>query len=774
MYKVLILLLSLVLPTSSLQAGNLIEYQKLRGKIIATTPDDDYTRHAYNAFDTNEGTSFMAREVNGWVGLDLGASYTLRKIRVFPMPDRHNQFEGTKFEGANNPEFNDAVILLTVNQGLKPNEYWVYDIPDAQAFRYVRCINPAHRVSLAELEFYTDENHQTINYDQLTNIPTIYLETGGQFDFVNKSTWAVGKVAVANAGQATVFDAQVRGRGNSSWDSMEKKSFRIKFDKKQNFLGLPAKAKNWTLIAVAVDKTLLRNGLAFEISKQIGFEFTPSCKMVDVVLDGFYYGTYMASDHIEINENRINIDEMSANDITEPAITGGYHLEIDAYADREPVYFTTGRGLPFTIKSPENDISEQYEWIENHIAQTEELLFQNAGEALEKYIDIETAVKYYIHSELTGNCDSYWCIPCYKKRNDDKLYFGPVWDYDQAFFTNYRVPLYTETLSMQHGVAQSWFRKIMQQACAQTLLRQLWKQLKDNGLKRKLIDYLDDNAAILQQSQVLNYARWNSLNRKVWFEDALFDTYDEYIDFVKWFIDERFAWFDDLAMERRALLAPSTPGYEPNSWQYTFDTPSNDWYTKNFNDKQWMTGYAPFGMEQNLQNTDWITGQIYIRTEFFVNSEDLKNLRNAFFYVFHDEDCQIYLNGELALERNEYITDYQYFEFDKNLLQAGMNTLAVKCIQSTGGQLIDVGIFVIPEEIISNLNELAGENHSYFVRDGILFVRNVTNGATAQLYSIDGRILQQQKSAGSELQFALPARGIYIVLINGSIFKIKN
>ncbi|MDR0547558.1 MAG: CotH kinase family protein, partial [Dysgonamonadaceae bacterium] len=450
---------------SPLYAQDLAGYQKLRGAVLSTMPDDDYTRHAYNAFDTNKSTNFMAKDVDGWVGLDLGASYTIRKIRVYPMPDRHGQFEGAKFQGADNPEFNNVVTLLTVNQGLAPNEYKVYDIQNSQAFRYVRCMNPDHRVSLAELEFYTDENAQSANYLQLTNLPTVYLETNGSFDFVNKSTWAVGKVAVANSGLAQVFDAQIRGRGNSSWDFMEKKSFRIKFDKKQNFLRLPAKAKNWTLIAVAVDKTLLRNGLAFEISQKLGFEFTPSCKMVDVVLDGFYYGTYMASDHIDVNENRINIDEMTPDDITTPNLTGGYHLEIDAYADLEPSYFYSPRGIPFTIKSPDSDeiLPVQKSWIENHIATIENTLFDHTGQALQDYIDIESAVKYYIHSELTGNCDSYWCIPCYKKRNDDKLYFGPVWDYDQAFLTNYRVPLFTETLSTQHGVAQSWFRRIMQQ-----------------------------------------------------------------------------------------------------------------------------------------------------------------------------------------------------------------------------------------------------------------------------------------------------------------------
>jgi len=776
--KQILLFTAILLSFLPVKAQNIAGYQKLRGTVMATAPDDDYARHKYNAFDTNEGTSFMARDVNGWVGLDLVGQYAISKIRIYPMPDRNQQLVGSKIQGADNPEFNNPVTLFTVTEAPAAGQYVTYDISNAPTFRYVRCVNPDHRCSIAELEFYAGENAQTVNYPQLTNLPTIYLETKGTFDFVDKELYVVANVAVSKEGAVSVYPAQVRGRGNSTWDFMEKKPFRIKFDSKQNFLGMPAKAKSWTLIALAVDKTMLRNGLAFEISKSLGFEFTPNRVMVDVVLDGFYYGTYMASDHIEIDANRININkinEMTEAEVNEVNITGGYHLEIDAYADQEPVHFKSPRGLPFTVKSPDEGtaVPLQKAYIENHIAQTENLLFQNTDEALEKYIDIESAVKYYLHSELTGNCDAYWCIPCYKKRGDDKLYFGPVWDYDQAFLTNERVPRYAETLSMQHGVAQFWFREIMQTDTAQTVLIRLWRQLKNNNLKQHLLDFLDENSVYLQQAQALNYQRWNSLSRKVWFEDALFNTYDEYIDFVQQFIDDRFRWFDDIAQERKALLPASAPGNPMQTWKYTLDTPVSDWFAAGFNDSGWQSGNAPFGTEQNLQNTDWNTNQIFIRTQFNVNSEDIKDLNKASFRVFHDEDCQIYLNGTLALERSGYLTEYQYFDFDKNLLQAGLNTIAVKCTQTSGGQLIDVGVYVTPEVIIDALEtKVADGNCAWFVRDGVLHLSRIHPGSSVQLYSIDGKLLKQQNANGSELQFNLSGRGIYLIRIQGKTTKI--
>ena len=704
-------------------AQNLQGFQKLRGEILSTQADDDYSHHKYNAFDTNEATSFMARDVGGWIGLDFGKQYSIRKIRVYPMPDRNEQFVGSRFQAASNPEFKDPVTLFTVTNVPKAGEYITYDIANQNEFRYVRCINSNHRCSVAELEFYTEENKQTVEYKQLTNLPTIYIETQGRFDFVTKENYASSKVIISDGSSLTEFPADVRGRGNSTWFYMEKKPFRIKFNSKQNFLGLSASNKNWTLIACAVDKTLIRNGLAFEMSRFFGFEFTPACVYVDVVLDGFYYGTYMASDHINVDKNRVNVTEMTSNDTSPATISGGYHLEIDAYAEEEPVYFKTNRGVPFTVKSPDEEVivKAQYEWIKNHINKLEEELFNNPENACEKYIDIESAVKYYLHSELTGNCDSYWCLHCYKKRGDDKLYFGPVWDYDQAFLTNERVPLNIATLDTYHGSAQPWFRQIMQTKAAQKVLAELWKKSKNENLLQKLLDYVDHSAKRLQQSQALNYQRWNSLNRKVWFEDALFNTYDKYIDFVKQYMVNRFAWFDDYYPgEKKDIFLPSVPGNPLQTWKYTFSTPADGWYKASFDDSKWQSGKAPFGTERNLQNTLWTTNQIFIRTTFNVSNEILENIDKTYFYLFHDEDCWIYLNDKLAFYVSGYNTNYQTFTFDKSFLKEGINNIAVKCTQTAGGQLIDVGIFGSarePEQTWTNPLTLKNEWPLYGIGD---------------------------------------------------------
>ena len=56
----------------------------------------------------------------------------------------------------------------------------------------------------------------------------------------------------------------IRGRGNSTW-SYPKKPYNLKLDEKAEILGMP-KHKRWVLLANWMDRTLLRNRVAFQIA----------------------------------------------------------------------------------------------------------------------------------------------------------------------------------------------------------------------------------------------------------------------------------------------------------------------------------------------------------------------------------------------------------------------------------------------------------------------------------------------------------------------------
>ena len=128
-----------------------------------------------------------------------------------------------------------------------------------------------------------------------------------------------GKISVTNAGDLNASDlvATMKVRGNQT-AGFDKKGLQIKFDKKQNLLGLNAGPddkgfKKWVLLADAKDTTISRSALGLTMSKGVIAEdskawsvnFTP----VSVYLNDQYWGMYMLADQKEVKPGRIKLDE---------------------------------------------------------------------------------------------------------------------------------------------------------------------------------------------------------------------------------------------------------------------------------------------------------------------------------------------------------------------------------------------------------------------------------------------------------------------------------
>jgi hypothetical protein len=143
---------------------------------------------------------------------------------------------------------------------------------------------------------------------------------------------------------------------------------------------------------------------------------------------------------------------------------------------------------------------------------------------------------------------------------------------------------------------------------------------------------------------------------------------------------------------------------EECTWKYTFDFPGNNWIQPNFNDSSWEEGNAGFGAgspPNTFIRTLWTTNTIYLRRNFElmgISEEDIPDIK---LWIYHDEDCEIYINGVLAAQTTGYISNYKLLTISPNAQNAfrlnESNTIAVKCTQSWGGQYIDVGLTIEKE-----------------------------------------------------------------------------
>ncbi|MDD2995309.1 MAG: CotH kinase family protein [Paludibacter sp.] len=382
---------------------------------------------------------------------------------------------------------------------------------------------------------------------QYSNLPSVYINTENNAAVTSKVDWLPAQIQIVSTDTIDQINVptEIRGRGNSTW-SMPKKPYRIKLDKKTNLMGMYARAKNWVFLANYADKTLMRNAVAFQIGRIAGLEFTPSTRFVDLVLNNNFLGNYMVTDQIEVHSERVAIDEQDSSQVAEPDVTGGYLLEIDGFAASEPVWFTSSQGLKFTVKSPDDDDINEFQlaYIQNYINEFETRLFStNFTDPVAGYrtmIDSTSLVNWYIASELTGNSDAFWSTYVYKKRSDNKLYFGPLWDYDIAFNNDDRLGDATEKRMSQYAHnPRTWILRFLEDEWFQTLLWRRWNELMAANLAGNLNTYINETAGLLDASQQLNFQKWNNLNKKVYRETYLFDTYAQGVDYLKTYVANR-------------------------------------------------------------------------------------------------------------------------------------------------------------------------------------------------------------------------------------------
>jgi hypothetical protein len=106
------------------------------------------------ALDGNFNTFFDAATATGnYVGLDYGSPQEVKQISYAPRAGFGGRmFEGV-FQGANLPDFSDAVMLWTVSNTPPSNRLTTVNIPDPRTFRYVRYLGPANSYcNIAEMQ----------------------------------------------------------------------------------------------------------------------------------------------------------------------------------------------------------------------------------------------------------------------------------------------------------------------------------------------------------------------------------------------------------------------------------------------------------------------------------------------------------------------------------------------------------------------------------------------------------------------------------------------
>lgn len=392
----------------------------------------------------------------------------------------------------------------------------------------------------------------TQQYKQLTDVPTVYIETENRQGITSKEDYILCTFVMVDGDNVARYDSTlIRGRGNSSWWCSEKKSYRVKFGKKQRLLGMDfANAKSWTLLANHGDKTMIRNALTYRLGRFIGLDFCPAAKFVDLYLNGHYRGTYQISDQVQVHKKRVNVDE-----------DNGWLLEVaNENSKEDPLINSTRYDIMYNIKNPKDEkltvdkrisIGRWIQGFENAVADND---YTDPEKGYRAYIDEESFVNWYVGAELTGNIDALYSIYMYKDADEQKMHFGPLWDLDLGYDNSSERSL-KNNMAAFLGLWNRPFEKILQRlwqdpwfarACNNRL-----NEWIDHGLQSYLIESIDSLRNAIWQSQGENFKVW-PINKQVydWEKHSYYTTYDGYINELKSFVNNHIPYLQQAFANR--------------------------------------------------------------------------------------------------------------------------------------------------------------------------------------------------------------------------------
>ena len=429
-----------------------------------------------------------------------------------------------------------------------------------------------------------------------TNLPIVWINVGGATISRTDRITATMKIihngdgrlnygdTIAHPGQHIDYEGYValRYRGESSFDNSPKKPYSFRpldkpleeggDKKKVSLLGM-GKDNNWALLAPYADKSMIRDLLAFEVSRPWMY-YTPQGRLCELFLDGTYYGVYILTEVVSKGKHRLNLDDPGESG---DELTGGYLLSVER--NNEPYYRSkyrpvmsygkeiTNRYIYFQYKSPdyEDMTTAQFDYIQHRIDLMEDALasndFADPEKGYRRYLDVMSFVDYQVAQEFAHNVDGYRLSGKFFKQRDsrDSLFKMVVWDMNLAYgnsnyYNGWRTDLWIyQSNDIMYPKNESflvpfWWYKLNCDSTYTHLFKRRWAQYRHANLEEEsLMAVVDSLANVLTVNGAMsrNSRAWPRWGKYVWPNYFVANSFQEEIDFLKQWLHNRLVWMDE-------------------------------------------------------------------------------------------------------------------------------------------------------------------------------------------------------------------------------------
>ncbi len=335
------------------------------------------------------------------------------------------------------------------------------------------------------------------------------------------------------------------------------------FNNNVSLLGLPVE-NDWILYGAYPDKSLMRNEITYSLFSQMQ-PWSPRYVYCELVINGQYLGVYSLIEKIKRDNDRIDIAILDSNDTAGDSLTGGYVIKVDKLtgSSSTPWVSPYQPKVKFLYHDPQYAELKpvQRDYIKNYVIDFENAVygpnFTDTILGYKPFIDVGSFIDFMLMQELGRTVDGYRSSSFMYKDKDSKggkLTCGPMWDFNLSY-GNADYCAAFDTTGWQYNFANvcpafsteppDWWVRLLQDTTFANELQCRWQYLRLTILETNYINsWIDSIALYLDESQQRNFVKWPILGVYVNWNYFVGNTYQEEVDYLKWWFETRSLYMD--------------------------------------------------------------------------------------------------------------------------------------------------------------------------------------------------------------------------------------
>lgn len=324
---------------------------------------------------------------------------------------------------------------------------------------------------------------------------------------------------------------------------------------------------DWILYGPYPDKTLIRNVLTFDLARQMG-HYAPATRYCELKINDEYRGIYILMERIKRDNDRVDIEDIHIPNTWDDTLTGGFIFKVDKLTGDVDYSWESNYNNEVVFQFHDPEFLElhplQASYGENYINDFETTMnssnFADPTTGYPSLIDRTSFQDFFILQELGRTVDGYRSSSFLHKDRDGfswnaPLIAGPMWDFNLSYgnadycgadLTTGWQYNFDDVCGNFSTSIPFWWERLLEDPAYANSLKCRWNELREGPLHTDSINAFIDSVAIhIEDARIRNFQKWPIIGVYVNWNGFVGQTYQEDLDYLKTYMEQRSIWIDN-------------------------------------------------------------------------------------------------------------------------------------------------------------------------------------------------------------------------------------